>query len=175
MEFKDVVYGRRSVRRFKDTLVDDKILKEIVDAALWAPSGVNLQPWYYVVIRTPEKMTRLKEMMSVVSDRDRPHLEERFSAHPEVVKTTLSFISTLGGAPAVVLAFRDKPDYTWALLDEGVVQSVAASMENLVLSAYNYFCTIFPKSDTDNFCDRKTPHSIIPNATLQQGKCHTSQ
>ena len=116
MEFKDVVYGRRSVRRFKDTPVDDKILEEIVDAALWAPSGVNLQPWYYVVIRTPEKMTRLKEMMSVVSDRDRPHLEERFSAHPEVVKTTLSFISTLGGAPAVVLAFRDKPDYTWALL-----------------------------------------------------------
>ena len=49
-------------------------------------------------------------MMSVVSDRDKPHLEERFLAHPEVVKTTLSFISTLGGAPAVVLAFRDKPD-----------------------------------------------------------------
>ena len=45
MEFKDVVYGRRSVRRFKDTPVDDKILEEIVDAALWAPSGVNLQPW----------------------------------------------------------------------------------------------------------------------------------
>ena len=103
MEFKDVVYGRRSVRKFKDTPVDDKILKEIVDAALWAPSGVNLQPWYYVVIRTPEKMTRLKEMM-----------------------------------PAVVLAFRDKADYTWALLDEGVVQSVAASMENLVLSAYDH-------------------------------------
>lgn len=138
MEFKDVVYGRRSVRKFKDTPVDDKILKKIVDAALWAPSGVNLQPWYYVVIRTPEKMTRLKEMMSVVSDRDKPHLEERFLAHPEVVKTTLSFISTLGGAPAVVLAFRDKPDYTWALLDEGVVQSVAASMENLVLSAYDH-------------------------------------
>ena len=65
-------------------------------------------------------------------------LEERFSAHPEVVKTTLSFISTLGGAPAAVLAFRDKPDYAWALLDEGVVQSVAASMENLVLSAYDH-------------------------------------
>lgn len=30
MEFKDVVYGRRSVRRFKDTPVDDKILKEIM-------------------------------------------------------------------------------------------------------------------------------------------------
>lgn len=29
MEFKDVVYGRRSVRKFKDTPVDDKILEEI--------------------------------------------------------------------------------------------------------------------------------------------------
>ena len=110
MEFKDVVYGRRSVRKFKDTPVDDKILEEIVDAALWAPSGVNLQPWYYVVIRTPEKMTRLKEMMSVVSDRDKPHLEERFFCSPGSCKDDTSFISTLGGAPAVVLAFRDKPD-----------------------------------------------------------------
>mgnify|MGYP001064004639 CR=1 FL=1 len=29
MEFKDVVYGRRSVRKFKDTPVDDKILKKM--------------------------------------------------------------------------------------------------------------------------------------------------
>ena len=39
MEFKDVVYGRRSVRKFKDTPVDDKILKEIVDAALVGTIG----------------------------------------------------------------------------------------------------------------------------------------
>ena len=138
MEFKDVIYGRRSVRKFKDTPVDDKVLEEIVDAALWAPSGVNLQPWYYVVIRTPEKMAKFRTMMSEASSRNKAHLEERFSAHPEVVKNTLSFISTLGGAPAAVLAFRDKPDYTWALQDEGIVQSVAASMENLVLSAYDH-------------------------------------
>ena len=138
MEFKDVVYGRRSVRKFKETPVPDAILEEIIDAALWAPSGVNLQPWYYVVIRTPEKLAEFKEMMQEVSARDKAHLEERFSAHPEVVKTTLSFISTLGNAPVAVLAFRDKPDYTWALQDEGVVQSIAASMENLVLSAYDH-------------------------------------
>lgn len=138
MEFKDVIYGRRSVRKFKDTPIEDSVLKEIIDAALWAPSGVNLQPWYYVIIRTSEKMSKLKEMMNEVSDRNQAHLEERFSAHPEVVGSSLSFISTLGGAPAVVLAFRDKPDYTWALQDEGIVQSIAASMENLVLSAYDH-------------------------------------
>ena len=83
-------------------------------------------------------MTRLKEMMSVVSDRDRPHLEERFFCSPGSCKDdTFVHQYTWRGA-AVVLAFRDKPDYTWALLDEGVVQSVAASMENLVLSAYDH-------------------------------------
>ena len=138
MEFKDVIYGRRSVRKFTDKPIDDAILEEILDAAMWAPSGVNLQPWYYVVIRTPEKLAEYKALMAEVSRRNRAHLEERFSAHPDVVKNTVSFIETLGNAPAVVLAFRDKPDYSWALQDEGIVQSIAASMENLLLSAWDH-------------------------------------
>ena len=76
--------------------------------------------------------------MSEVAGRNRAHLEERFSAHPEVVRDTVSFIETMGGAPVVVLAFRDKPDYSWALQDEGIVQSIAAAMENLLLSAYDH-------------------------------------
>lgn len=44
----------------------------------------------------------------------------------------------MGNAPVAVLAFRDKPDYSWALQDEGIVQSIAASMENLLLSAYDH-------------------------------------
>ncbi len=138
MEFRDVNYGRRSVRKFTDRPVEDAVLEEILDAAMWAPSGVNLQPWYYVVIRTPENMARFRNMMEEVSGRNRPHLEERFAAHPEVAENALAFIRDLGGAPAVVLAFRDKPDYSWALQDEGVVQSIAASMENLLLSAYDH-------------------------------------
>ena len=138
MELKDVIYGRRSVRKFSDKPIEDSVLEEIIDAALWAPSGVNLQPWYFVVIRTQEKIARYREIMSEVAGRNRAHLEERFSAHPEVVRDTVSFIETMGGTPVVVLALRDKPDYSWALQDEGIVQSIAAAMENLLLSAYDH-------------------------------------
>ena len=62
----------------------------------------------------------------------------RFAKHPEVVKDTVSFIESMGDAPVVVLAFRDKPDYSWALQDEGIVQSIGAAMENLLLSAYDH-------------------------------------
>ena len=138
MELRDCIYGRRSVRKFSSREISGDILEEILDAAMWAPSGVNLQPWYYVVIRSREQMERLHAIMLKVAENNRAHLEERFSKHPDVVKSTLSFIRSLGNAPVVVLAFRDKPDYTWALQDEGIVQSVAASMENLVLSAYDH-------------------------------------
>ncbi len=138
MELKDAIYGRRSVRKFSSQPIADDVLAEIVDAGLWAPSGVNLQPWYFVVIRTPEKVERYREIMREVAKRNRPHLEERFAAHPEVVNNTVSFLETMGGAPVVVLAFRDKPDYSWALQDEGIVQSIGAAMENLLLSAYDH-------------------------------------
>ncbi len=138
MEFRDVIYGRRSVRRFLDKPIDDNILEEIIDAGLWAPSGVNLQPWYFLVIRTPEKLEKYKKVMAEVAKNNRAHLEERFSAHPDIVSSTLHFVEHLGGAPAVILAFRDKPDYTWALQDEGIVQSIGAAMENIMLSAYDH-------------------------------------
>ena len=138
MELKEAIYGRRSVRKYSDRMVEYDVLQEIMDAAMWAPSGVNLQPWYYVVIRTPENMDRFRQFMTKVSEGNRAHLEERFAAHPEVAESSIAFIRNMGNAPVAVLAFRDKPDYSWALQDEGIVQSIAASMENLLLSAYDH-------------------------------------
>ena len=138
MELKEAIYGRRSVRKYSDRMVEDDVLKEIMEAAMWAPSGVNLQPWYYVVVRTPESMARFRQVMTKVSEGNRAHLEERFAAHPEVAESSIAFIRNMGNAPVAVQAFRDKPDYSWALQDEGIVQSIAASMENLLLSAYDH-------------------------------------
>ena len=138
MELRDCIYGRRSVRKYSSQHIADETLEEILDAAMWAPSGVNLQPWYYVVIRSWEQMDRFREIMKEVSGKNREHLEGRFGNHPDVVKSTLDFMYSMGNAPAVVLAFRDKPDYSWAMQDESVIQSIAASMENLILSAYDH-------------------------------------
>lgn len=138
MEFKNVIYGRRSVRKYSSRKIEPAILEEIIDAGLWAPSGVNLQPWYFVVINSNEAMNEFTKMMSDVAKKNTAHLEERFGDNPEVIQSTLKFISSLGNAPVVILAFRDKPDYSYALQDEGVVQSIAAAMENIILSAYDH-------------------------------------
>ena len=49
MDALKVLLERRSIRKYRDVPVSDEILEEIVQAGLYAPSGLNLQPWYLVV------------------------------------------------------------------------------------------------------------------------------
>ena len=133
MEFKDVVFGRRSIRRYTEEAVSEEDLQYILDCGLAAPSGVNFQPWYFVVIRSKESMEKLCSVMGDVSDKLVDNLTKRFEKHPEVAQESLRFIRMLGGAPVVILAFRHKPSYTKS--DSTIIQSVSAAMENIVLSA----------------------------------------
>jgi len=58
----DVIKSRRSIRCFKKQAVDEKLVKEIIEAGTWAPSGLNNQPWKFVVVRNPEVKDKLAEL-----------------------------------------------------------------------------------------------------------------
>ena len=134
MNVNDAIKGRRSIRKYKDMPIDDPVLEKIMQAACWAPSAVNLQPWHYVVVRSTEGKKRVLEKMSTVAERTEPFLKERFEKHPAVIKETLSFIENLGNAPVIVLVFQSKKELP--TLHDSAIQSIAAANENLLLSAY---------------------------------------
>jgi nitroreductase len=50
-----VIKKRRSVRKYKSDPVSMDDVKKVLDAARWAPSGNNSQPWEFVVVREPAK------------------------------------------------------------------------------------------------------------------------
>jgi 5,6-dimethylbenzimidazole synthase len=50
-EFLELVKMRRSVRAFTDEPVPDEVVDRVIEAARWAPSGANSQPWEFIVIR----------------------------------------------------------------------------------------------------------------------------
>ena len=52
--FLDLVKKRRSIRSFKADPVADSDIEKIIEAARWAPSGFNLQPWEFVVVKDTE-------------------------------------------------------------------------------------------------------------------------
>ena len=52
--FRDVISTTRSIRRIKPDPVPEDALRRVLEAALWAPSGGNRQPWRMVVVRDTE-------------------------------------------------------------------------------------------------------------------------
>lgn len=47
----EAILSRRSVRAFLPKMVDDQIIKDILEVARWAPSGTNMQPWQAYVVK----------------------------------------------------------------------------------------------------------------------------
>ena len=59
MDLIEAIYSRRAVRAFTDDPVDDRTLRQLIDAAIQAPSAVNQQPWSFCVVRDKAVLTRL--------------------------------------------------------------------------------------------------------------------
>ncbi len=124
---------RRSIRKYKADPIPDDVLTSILDAALAAPSAINLQHWHFVVLRSPDKLGEFKALMRDVQVKFHPVLADRFQKHPEAIADTETFLTSLGGAPVCVLAFFLKDDFPDR---DGAMQSVSAAIENLMLAAW---------------------------------------
>lgn len=133
MEFQQVVYQRRSIRNYQERAVNQADLEQIIQAGLYAPSAVDLQPWYFVVLCSEESKRTLRTIMERVSQEIEPSLQQRFVRHPAVVNEAIRFLRKMGGAPVCILAFEGKEAY--GKTQSTIVQSVAAAIENILLAA----------------------------------------
>ena len=50
MDAMEAILSRRSIRRYTDKPVPEEIIKELLEAAMSAPSASNEQPWQFVII-----------------------------------------------------------------------------------------------------------------------------
>jgi nitroreductase len=56
------IIDRRSIRRFTDQKINEKQIKSMLRAAMYAPSAVNRQPWHFVVIDDRTLMDKIMEV-----------------------------------------------------------------------------------------------------------------
>jgi len=59
-DFYDEIRKRRSVRHFSTRSVPEEIIANCIRAAGSAPSGANMQPWYFVVVTDPQTKQRIR-------------------------------------------------------------------------------------------------------------------
>lgn len=61
MSILDIIKERRSVRKFKADPIPEESLQRVLDAARFSPSGKNLQPWKFILVKDESLKKRLVE------------------------------------------------------------------------------------------------------------------
>jgi iodotyrosine deiodinase len=85
--FLDELRRRRTVRQFSDRAVPRAVVEDALLAAGSAPSGANLQPWHFVVVRDPAVKRQI---------RDGAEKEEREFYHGRAPQEWLDALAPLG-------------------------------------------------------------------------------
>jgi len=99
---------RRSVRKFTAAEVDDETLNRINEMGTWAPSGLNNQPWKFVIVRDQA----LKMELS------------RQTKYAHIIK----------GAPVCIAVFLDNEQSYNRVKD---IQAMGACIQNMLLAIHH--------------------------------------
>ena len=174
-----VAVERRSVRKYQLEAVSSDVLGRILEAARWAPSAHNAQPWRFVVLRERHVKRRLAEAMARAWDRD---LQEDGAPRDVRESLTQASMERFTSAPIVVIAcltmgeVEGYPDERRRGAERTMaIQSVAAAIQNMLLAAHGeglgacWFCAPL-------FCPevvRETleiPAEVEPQALITLGR-----
>jgi len=104
--FRAALENRRSVRDFSTEELPEGVLEECLLAAGSAPSGANLQPWSFVVVREPELKRRIREAAETEEHENYEwRMGEDWLKDLEVLGTD-EHKPFLEDAPALIVVFR---------------------------------------------------------------------
>ncbi|MFA4885357.1 MAG: nitroreductase family protein [Desulfotomaculaceae bacterium] len=146
MNLSEIIRDRRSIRKYQDREIPREILSEILEDALWAPSGMNRQNWNIYVVKGEEK-SKLLDAVAQAGEIFKPTLEKLFKE--KMVNITMQFFKDLGGAPVVLLVYMPKLTYEirpdMSSLEKYQIEhnrftnmlSAAALIQNMLLLAWD--------------------------------------
>ncbi|MCD6485384.1 MAG: nitroreductase family protein [Candidatus Odinarchaeota archaeon] len=140
-ELYKLIKSRRTIRAFDDKPVPKEVILKLLEAARWAPSAHNRQPWRFVVIYNEEVKKKLAVEMGKKLRADL----ERDGLPPQFIETKVNTsIARFTKAPVLILACltmseMDKyPDERRNNAEKVMaIQSVALALQNILLTAHS--------------------------------------
>ena len=135
-----LVASRRSIRHYEPEPVPAETIERLLEAARWAPSAHNRQPWRFALLETAPWKERLARAMGERLRADRSADGDAADAIEADVKRSYVRIT---GAPLAIVAALDMAEMDrYADLGRGraeylmAVQSTAMATQNLLLAAH---------------------------------------
>jgi len=130
----DAIYGRRAIRSFKPDAVAEEVVRQLLEAAVRAPTAMHLEPWAFVVVQD-------KALLRRISDRAKAlwpaQLTQPQRHHHATLPETGSFAQRLAD-PNFNLFYDAGTLIAVGFMDQGVftVADCWLAAENLMLAAW---------------------------------------
>ena len=137
----EIITNRRSLRRYEQRAIPREIIEEILQAAIWAPSAHNRQPWRFAVI---ERGTTKVQLALAMGKRLRRDLEADDVPEAIIKKDVDRSYDRITSAPVLILlslSMADMDTYPDEKRSNNeyimAVQSAAMAGQNLLLAAHD--------------------------------------
>jgi nitroreductase len=150
IDVSEAITGRRSIRAFKRENVSEEIIEKLIDAAQWAPSAGNIQPWEFVIVRE----VRIKRKLAETA------LDQTFIEDVPVVIVVCA---------SEILSSQRYGDRGKELF---CLQDTAAAIQNILLLAYSFglgTCWVGAFNEEEVRETLKVPNGTKPVAIVPVG------
>lgn len=109
----DAIFNRRSVRDYLEKPVPGELIKKIIEAGVWAPSGLNNQPWRFAVVQDKNTKSQIAQ-------------PTRYRAIAEKVRSILDLPENLELMAVVALGYpkHTKQKSSRKALEEFIVKEI---------------------------------------------------
>lgn len=142
-DFLTLVQKRRSIRKFKPDSLPDDFIDKIIEAARWAPSGGNSQPWDFIVIKKKELKDKIANLIQeqYAMTHKMEMLREPKLRFPKYTKPPVG-MPGFATAPVFILPIGDTrtkevypKDMSMTIADSIFITSMANALMYMILAA----------------------------------------
>ena len=137
----NLMKNRRSIRKYSARKVSRKILNEILEAARWAPSAHNSQPWRFTILNKTEEKKVLAEDMAKAWITDLVKSQIPLEHAMESAKLSTERFTR---APTLIIVGVTRTDIPKHISASGnrverdlAIQSLGAAIQNMLLVAHS--------------------------------------
>jgi nitroreductase len=132
MPLGEAIFTQRAIRRLKPDPIPEEDLRDILQAAIRAPSGGNVQPWHFVVLQDRELRARFSELYREAWWAKRKDAgingPEDIPESNRTLRSAMRLADEIGDSPVLVLVCATGRG-------EGAMGSVIPAAQNLLLAA----------------------------------------
>ena len=125
MDLLDAICGRRAVRQYRQDCPSEDVLRQLIEAAAWAPSAMNGQAWHFTVITRRELLDEIAVRARLWVQENEPWLAEN-----QEMRTLLagSDFHMLHHAPVMIVISA-------AAAGKWTAEGCAVAAQNIILAA----------------------------------------